>query len=113
MIDFKRKEPVTVHIWGVYIEDTGEVNSWITNLSGISVYLPEQVSMQLNIESLSVSLGTQLLHRGSGGAEHQLQVCLRGGGGLGARGRGLGINCAPIQTHTPPLGIPLEPVSLP
>lgn len=69
--------------------------------------------MQLNIESLSIPLGTELLHGGTGGAQDQLQVCLRGRRGLGARGGRLGVYCPPIQTHTAPLGIPFEPVSLP
>lgn len=63
--------------------------------------------MELNIQSLSIPLSTQLLHCGTGGAEHQLQVCLRGRGGLWASGRQLGVHCAPIQTHTAPLGVPL------
>lgn len=62
--------------------------------------------MKLNIESLSVPLSTQVLHCSTGGAEHQLQVCLRGGGGLWAGGRWLGVHCAPIQAHTAPLGVP-------
>lgn len=68
--------------------------------------------MQLNVEALSVPLSTQLLHCGAGRAEHQLQVCLRGGGRLRARGGWLRVNCAAIQTHTAPLGVPLEPVPL-
>lgn len=69
--------------------------------------------MELQVQSLSVPLDTQLLHRGIGGAQHQPQICLRGGGCLGARGRGLGVHRPPIQTHAAPLGIPLQPVPLP
>lgn len=69
--------------------------------------LPDQVSVQLNIESMSVPLSAQFLHCGGGGAEHQLQVCLGGGGGLWTRCRWLGVHCPPIQTHTAPLGVPL------
>lgn len=68
--------------------------------------------MELNIEALSVPLSTQLLHCGGGGAEHQLEVRLRGGGGLRSRGRGLRIHRGPVQTHAAPLGVPLQPVTL-
>lgn len=76
-------------------------------------YLPDQVSMKLDIESLSIPLGTQLLHSSAGGAEHQLQVCLRGGRSLWASGRWLRVHCPPIETHTAPLSVPLQPVPLP
>lgn len=68
--------------------------------------------MQLNVESLSVSLSTELLHGGAGGAEHQLQVRLRGGGGLWAGSRRLGVHGAAVEAHTASLGVPLQPVPL-
>lgn len=74
--------------------------------------LPHQVSVKLNVEAPSVSLSTQLLHRGAGGAEHQLQICLRGGAGLRARGRWLWIHGAPVETHTAPPRVPIQPVPL-
>lgn len=74
--------------------------------------LPDEVSVKLNVEAPSVSLSTQLLHRGAGGAEHQLQVCLRSGAGLRARGRRLWIHRAPVETHAAPPCVPVEPVSL-
>lgn len=69
--------------------------------------------MQLDIEALSVLLAAHLLHRGAGGAEHQLQVGLGGGGGLSPSSRGLEVDCPPVQTHTAPLGVSFEPVPLP
>lgn len=69
--------------------------------------------MKLNIESLSIPLSTQLLHCGACGAKHQLQVSLWGGGGLWAWSWGLRVHCPAIQTHTAPLGVPLQPVPLP
>lgn len=63
--------------------------------------------MQLQVEALlAVSLRTQLLYGGAGGAEHQPKVRLRGGGGLGAAGRGLGLS-GPVQAHAAALGLPL------
>lgn len=67
--------------------------------------------MQLQIETLHVSLSTQLLGGGVGGAEHQLQVRLGAGGGLGARGWRLRLR-GPVETHTAPLSVALQPVSL-
>lgn len=54
------------------------------NVSSVNLCdsLPDKVSVKLNIKSLSISLSTQLLHCGAGGAEHQLQVGLGSGGGL-------------------------------
>lgn len=49
--------------------------------------LPDEVSVQLNVQSLAISLSTELLHSCAGGAQHQLQVCLGSGGGLWAWGR--------------------------
>lgn len=68
--------------------------------------------MKLNVEAPSISLSTQLLHRGAGGAEHQLQVSLRGGAGLRPRGRWLWLHSVPVETHTAPPGVPAEPVPL-
>lgn len=68
--------------------------------------------MKLNVEAPSVSLSTQLLHRGAGGAEHQLQVCLRSRAGLRARGPWLWLHGAPVETHTAPPGVPIEPLPL-
>lgn len=64
--------------------------------------------MQLQVQALlAVSLGTQLLHSGVGGAENQLKVGLWGGGrGLGATGRWLGLS-GPIQAHAATLRISL------
>lgn len=74
--------------------------------------LPDEVSVKLNVEALSVPLSAQLLHRGAGGAEHQLQVCLRSGGGLRAGGHRLWIHGAPVETHAAPPGVPFQPVPL-
>lgn len=56
--------------------------------SSVTMYncLPDQVSMELNVQSLAVSLCTELFHGSAGGAEHQLQVCLGSRGGLRAGG---------------------------
>lgn len=78
----------------------------------LNVCLPHEVSMKLNVQSLSISLCTHFLHCGGGGAEHQLQVCLRSGGDLWARGRWLWINTASIETQTAPLGVLFKPVPL-
>ena len=74
------------------------------------VSLPDKVSVQLNVKSLSVPLSAQLLNCGAGGAKHQLQVGLRGGGGLRAGSRRLRVHGCAIETHTAPLGVPLQPV---
>lgn len=74
--------------------------------------LPHQVSVELNVEAPPVSLSTQLLHRGAGGAEHQLQVCLGSGAGLRARGRWLWIHRAAVETHAAPPRVPVQPVPL-
>lgn len=83
------------HIWWTYVN-----------------CLPDQVSMELNVQCLAVPLSAELLHGGAGGAEHQLQVCLGSRGGLRARGCLLRIHCATVQTHTAPLGVSFKPVPL-
>lgn len=67
--------------------------------------------MQLQIETLYVSLSTELLSGGVGGAEHQLQVWLWGGGGLGARCWRLRLG-GPVETHAASLSVALQPVPL-
>lgn len=86
---------------------------WEAGCVGVTASLPDEVSVKLNVEAPPVSLGTQLLHRGPGGAEHQLQVCLKSGAGLRARAGWLRIHGAPVETHAAPPSVPVEPVPLP
>lgn len=67
--------------------------------------------MQLQVEALHVSLSTQLLGGGVGGAEHQLQVWLGAAGGLGPRGWRLRLR-GPVETHAASLSVTLQPVPL-
>lgn len=79
----------------------------------ITLYSPDKISVELNVELLSIPLSAQLLHGGTGGAEHQLQVRLGVGRSLWARWRWWGLRSAPVKTHAAPLGVPLQPVPLP